>query len=205
MSRPRSMEECLGLSIIKELSETLNTGMIERGFGMVGKDDNAFTLASGKKSKYYFDIKGVMFDKYTRFVLFSLIRNVILEFKPNSIGGPADAAYMLVFSQLPTQLFLDGFVVRNDRKDHGLKLKVVGTEPIDDKRILILEDVITTGGSLLPTLEYVDEVNPSADTQVLCVVDRMADGKFEADKISAYRERGMIHSFFKSNDFWSCS
>ncbi len=137
-----------------------------------------FTLASGKKSSYYLDGKQItLHSEGLRLVcagLWELVRD--LEF--DAVGGMSIGADPIVGGLLVVAAesgrALDGFLVRKQPKDHGTQRFIEG--PVKPgSRVVIVEDVVTTGGSALQAVDRVTEFG----CQVVCVlgiVDRMEGG-----------------------------
>lgn len=131
-------------------------------------------LASGQTSDYYIDLSKVLFDA----VGLSLISSAIIEevdaWKPiTAIGGPAYGAIPIIAGLLT--LFsehkwpMKAFFVRKETKEYGKKELVEGNLSKGDKVVLV-EDVTTTGGSLLKAIQEVQKV--ATVSQVVSVVDR---------------------------------
>jgi orotate phosphoribosyltransferase len=159
-----------------------------------------FTLASGKKSDYYFSIKNAFFVTPLHDIVRRIVVRASSRWSFNYVGGPANAAYSLVAVVMGAPTFYGkGFVVRKETKDHGLKNKIDGEEVTKGSKVLVVEDVITTGGSLLPVLNYIKDSGGEI-VQIFAVMDREADGDKEADKLVKYREAGLISSVLKTGD-----
>ena len=108
------------------------------------------TLASGKVSDYYLDLKPTMFDPQGMSLLARMILDRLEAVEIEYIGGLEMGAVPLVTTvtllSAETRRPLPGFFVRKAVKDHGTKRKIEGTsESIAGKRVAILDDVTTTG------------------------------------------------------------
>jgi orotate phosphoribosyltransferase len=68
------------------------------------------------------------------------------------------------------------FIVRKERKEHGLQRWIEGPEPVPGERLLIVEDVVTTGGSTIQALERVRSEGLVV-AGVVSVLDRLAGGR----------------------------
>lgn len=140
------------------------------------------TLASGKKSSFYFDGKQVTLDPQGILIVGKLILAMIAGQKINAVGGPtlgADpiaAAVSLLSSQ--TGHPLRAFIVRKEAKKHGLQKMIEGPALKAGDRVIMVEDVITTGHSVLKAIEEVEKLGAKV-VRVICLVDR-AEG---AEKI----------------------
>jgi orotate phosphoribosyltransferase len=174
----------------------------EHGFAKY-RPERPFTLASGKKSPYYFNIKGALCVPDTRAYIAWFVTRWVQNWNPHSIGGPANAAYLLVGMGVDAAPLAraSGFVVRKEAKKHGMESAIDGIEVVEGDRVVLLEDVITTGGSLLPTIKYVED-SGGILMQIIAVVDRAADGDAEADKLTKYREGSLVSSILTTKDIF---
>lgn len=133
------------------------------------------TLASGKKSSYYIDGKQVTLDAQGLFLTAKLIHNMIVGNKADAIGGPtigADpiaAAVCLLSSQSGHPL--KACLVRKEAKDHGTQKLIEGPELKEGDRVVVVEDVITTGGSVLKAIQEIEKAKAKV-VRVICLVDR---------------------------------
>ena len=133
------------------------------------------TLASGKKSDFYIDGKQVTLDPHGIVVVGKLILSMIASTKVEAVGGPtmgADpmaAAVALLSSQ--TGHPLKAFLVRKEAKKHGLQKMIEGPRLGEGDRVVMLEDVITTGGSVLAAIREVEKLGARV-VKTICLVDR---------------------------------
>ena len=148
--------------------------------------DNPFTLSSGMKSPWYFDVKSALMFQRTKEYIETLL-HYVLEYsertcpRPDVVGGPANAAYLLV----PMARSVERrFVMRKAEKGHGIVGKIDGWAPKEGESVALVEDVITTGGSLLPVIKYVEEQCKAHVEKIIVVVDRN-----ENDQLGKYRDR----------------
>jgi len=143
-----------------------------------------FTLASGKESDYYIDGRLTTLDSEG----LSLIGEIFLEEilrdpKINTVGGPTMGADPIVGSVLTQagikDIALNGFLVRKEAKDHGTGKLIEGNLNEGDN-VVVVEDVVTTGGSVLKAI-YALEKAGATICKVMVIVDREegAEGKFE--------------------------
>lgn len=137
-----------------------------------------FTLVSGKKSKYYLDGKQItLYSEGLRLVgagLLDLLEGV--EF--DAIGGMSIGADPIVGGVLVVaaerQQPISGFMVRKEPKGHGTQQYIEG--PVNPgMKVVIIDDVVTTGGSSLLAVDRVHEFGCEV-VQVVAVVDRMEGG-----------------------------
>lgn len=146
-----------------------------------------FTLASGKKSNFYFDSKKTTLLPdgawLTARAVLSLVREKGIE--ADAIGGLTLGADPIVcpvaalsHAEGPR---LRAFIVRKEAKEHGTGKRIEGNlEP--RSRVIIVDDVVTTAGSTLKAIEAA-EAEGHTVVAVICVVDREEGG---AAKLAAY-------------------
>jgi len=133
-----------------------------------------FVLASGKKSDYYINGKLVSLDPEGLYLLSEIILKRIKDDKVDAIGGMTLGADPMVGGVITLAgqrgLPLRGFIVRKERKDHGTESQVEGTLRKGD-RVVIVEDVSTTGGSSLRAIKVVEELGCQV-VKVIALLDR---------------------------------
>jgi orotate phosphoribosyltransferase len=139
-----------------------------------------FTLTSGKKATYYIDLRKVSLD----FRVAPLIGQVMVELISDvpdifAVGGMtmgADPIATAVLHQGAAQgKEYHAFVVRKEPKDHGRGKQIEGPE-LEGKRVIVLEDTSTTGGSPLAAIEALEKVGAIV-AGVAVVVDRNTGAK----------------------------
>jgi len=157
-----------------------------------------FTLASGKKSAYYFDSKPTMLHPEGVSLLTELILEELHDVDADCVGGLEMGAVPLIapvaMKSAEAGRPLHGFFVRKAPKDHGTKQRVEGLN-MAGKAAVILEDVTTTGGS---AMQAVEEVRAAGGTValVLSILDR-GEGAAEL-----YAAAGVpFRSLFRAEEF----
>lgn len=139
-----------------------------------------FTLTSGKKATYYVDLRKVSLDHRVA----PLIGKVMLELIshiPNvdAVGGLTMGADPIATSILhagaAAGASIDAFVVRKEPKDHGRGKQVEGPD-VKGKRVVVVEDTSTTGGSPLKAIEALEREGAEV-VGVAVVVDRNTGAK----------------------------
>lgn len=143
-----------------------------------------FTLASGKKAKYYLDGKQVTLDSSGSRLVGEGILDLLGDELPAAVGGmsigadPITAAVVTIAGVRGQAL--SGFLVRKEAKGHGTEKYIEGPVKPGD-RVAIVEDVVTTGGSSLLAIERCEQFGLVV-TRVIAIIDRMEGGRqaFEA-------------------------
>jgi orotate phosphoribosyltransferase len=144
------------------------------------------TLASGKESNFYFDLKPTMFNPEGSLLLAELILQKLDGLNIDFVGGLAMGAVPLIgpINMLSFQKGkpLPGFFVRKEVKDHGTKRIIEGAESLKGMKVVILDDVTTSGGSAMIAVNAAKDAGAKV-VLVLSVVDREEGAtKFFADK-----------------------
>jgi orotate phosphoribosyltransferase len=148
-------------------------------------------LASGKTSMFYFNLKPTMMDPEGAHLIASLILDKIADTKADLVGGlemgavPIAAAIAAV-SQAEGRP-IGAFFVRKQAKDHGTKSLVEGLvkgDTMRGKRLIVVEDVTTTGGSALKAAQAL-EAEGATVVRIVTVLDRL-DGAREAFATAGY-------------------
>ena len=137
-----------------------------------------FTLASGKKSKFYLDCRKITLDSAGA----NLIADGMLELMggdlPAAVGGmaigadPITGALITVAGRSGRPL--KGFIVRKEAKAHGTGRDVEGPV-LPGESAIIVEDVVTTGGSSLAAIEKAEAFGLVIHV-VLAIIDRLEGG-----------------------------
>jgi orotate phosphoribosyltransferase len=136
------------------------------------------TLASGRKSDFYFNLKPTMLDPEGAALLAELTFDALKDDNLDYVGGLEMGAVPLAgaiaqLSWLKSRP-IAAFFVRKKPKEHGARLAVEGLakgETLQGKRVVIVEDVTTTGGSAIKALEAVREAGGEV-VLVYTMVDR---------------------------------
>jgi orotate phosphoribosyltransferase len=138
-----------------------------------------FTLASGKKSKYYLDCRKVTLDSAGANLIADGMLEALGENLPDAVGGmaigadPITAAIITVAGRSGKKL--KGFIVRKETKQHGTGRDVEG--PVKPgESVVIVEDVVTTGGSSLAAIEKAEAFGLKV-RGVLAIIDRLEGGR----------------------------
>jgi orotate phosphoribosyltransferase len=135
------------------------------------------TLTSGQKASYYVDAKRALLRPRAFRAAGELVAGAAAAVGARAVGGMSIGADPIACAALavPGGDDLVGFFVRKERKAHGLQRWLEGPELEPGTACLVVEDVVTTGGSTVRAIERIrDEGHQIAG--VLCVVDRLAGG-----------------------------
>jgi orotate phosphoribosyltransferase len=134
-----------------------------------------FVLASGKESSYYINSKRALFHSECATLLGEAVHEATKDLDIRAVGGLEVGALPLataaVIASHRAGRELEGFFVRKQVKDHGSKERVEGVlEP--GWRVVIVDDVLTTGTSALEAVKAVEE-RGAVVAAVVCIVDRL--------------------------------
>lgn len=153
--------------------------------------DNGFVLASGERSPYYVDCRALLAHPDARWLVAQLACAAIRNLSLDAVGGLEIGAIPLAtaisdyaFATQPREIYRI-FVVRKQVKDRGLGKRIEGANKPND-RVLVVDDVLTSGGSLLQTIQAAKEAQLHV-SHALVIVDRQEqDGKqkIEAQGVS---------------------
>lgn len=156
-----------------------------------------FVLASGAKSNYYIDAKFISLTSeglaYFARVLVDMMRDLDVDL----IGGMTLGADPIIGATVAMSHLVgrpvDGIIVRKEAKDHGRGKQIEG--PLEEgAKVLIIEDVVTTGGSSLKAIAAIEKAGGKI-SDVICLVDRLASGR-EAFESKGYK----FNSIFTIDD-----
>jgi orotate phosphoribosyltransferase len=146
-----------------------------------------FTLASGAKSTYYIDGRLLTLSSDGAHSLARVILAMIEDEPIDAVGGMTLGADPIVGAVLAVAdargRRLNGFLCRKERKGHGTGRLIEGNLSAGD-RVLMVEDVVTTGGSTLRAIDAAEELGGEV-VRVIAMVDRLAGAA------EAFAERGV--------------
>lgn len=136
-----------------------------------------YTLTSGKKSPYYIDLRQTISNPITMdWISNSLVRIIVNEIGKDKVdkilGVPtAGVPFATMVSQ---KLALPLIYYRKARKEHGVRKKIEGSVERND-RVLIVDDLITTGESVIEAAEAIREQGAIAN-ELVVLLDREQGG-----------------------------
>jgi orotate phosphoribosyltransferase len=141
-----------------------------------------FTLTSGKKASFYIDLRQVSLDHRVAPLIGDVMLELLAEFEPvDIIGGLTMGADPIASAIMHRGILAgktyDACVVRKEPKDHGRGRQVEGPD-VRGKRVVVVEDTSTTGGSPLAAARALEQAG--AEVVAVCVV---VDRKTGADLV----------------------
>jgi len=149
------------------------------------REGPAFKLASGKTSTFYFNMKPTMLDSEGAYLVASSILDQLDGVEADLIGGLEMGAVPIAASVAAVAHTrgrkLPAFFVRKQAKEHGTQSLVEGLamgKSMAGKKVVIVEDVTTTGGSALKAAGAL-KAEGAEIVRVITIVDRL-DGAAEA-------------------------
>jgi len=137
------------------------------------------TLASGKQADYYVDMRAVTLSGRGAPLVGRVMLGLVSDWRFDAVGGltmGADpVALAMVHAAAAQGRCLDAFVVRKEAKAHGLNKRIEGPS-VAGRRVLVVEDTSTTGGSPLTAVDALREAGATV-VGVAVVVDRDAGAR----------------------------
>jgi orotate phosphoribosyltransferase len=133
------------------------------------------TLTSGRTAQYYVDVKRAILLPAGFHALGELVAAEAQRLGATAVGGTTMGADPIACAALAGGADVKAFFVRKDRKEHGLQRWVEGPFLDDGDRCLVVEDVVTTGGSTMHALEKLRDEGREI-VGVVSVLDRLAGG-----------------------------
>ncbi|MDD2903628.1 MAG: orotate phosphoribosyltransferase [Syntrophales bacterium] len=141
--------------------------------------DKLFKLASGRESPYYVDCRPVTHNAQGLALIGEIVFDLVQDLNIQAIGGLTMGADPIAHAVALTSYLkgkpLNAFSVRKEAKGHGTGGLVVG-DVKPGERVVIVEDVITTGGSTLKAINAAREFGLQV-VKVLILVDRGEGGR----------------------------
>ena len=170
----------------KELIELLKTKEVVK----LGK----FILSSGKESDYYVNMKMAITDPKILKAIAKIVSNQITEEKIDKIAGPALGAVPIA-TAISLKSEIPMLMIRKAKKGYGTSKLIEGTLKEGDV-VVVIEDVTTTGNSLLKAIKAVEEKGGNVKRAVV-VVDRN-EGAIENLKTEGI----LLKPLLSINDFY---
>jgi len=134
-----------------------------------------FTLTSGQKASFYIDLREISLDHRVAPLIGEVMLELVQEFDPvDAVGGLTMGADPIAAAIMHRGIGIgktyDSFVVRKEPKDHGRGRQIEGPN-VSGKRVVVVEDTSTTGGSPLAAARAVEKAGGEV-VAVCVVVDR---------------------------------
>jgi orotate phosphoribosyltransferase len=158
-----------------------------------------FVLSSGKTSNYYLDGRLITLSPEGAYLVAGIILEMIKDKRIDAVGGPTIGADPIVgavaclshINKKPVKTF----IVRKSAKAHGMQRKIEGPISGKNKKVVLVDDVATTGGALIEARDALNEIGVEADTAIV-IVDRGEGAKENLEKAGLHLE-----SIFHIKDF----
>ncbi|MBN3040055.1 MAG: orotate phosphoribosyltransferase [Candidatus Omnitrophica bacterium] len=156
-------------------------------------------LASGKVSNYYIDVRRVSLSPAGVYYISHLVFNLIKSKNIQAIGGPTLGADPIVsgvcYLAHKRKRKLKGFLIRKIPKKHGRQKLLEGQELKKGDRVVLVDDVATSGGSLVKSIKALEELKVKI-VAAIAVVDRQEGAKEELALLNC-----PLTSLFTKDDF----
>src|SRR3982751_6261677 len=133
------------------------------------------TLTSGATAQYYVDAKRAILRPAGFAALAELVAGYARQWEATAVGGLTMGADAPACAALAGGADVKAFFVRKDVKQHGLQRRIEGPPLAPGERCLIVEDVVTTGGSTIQAIGAVREAGHEI-VGVVAILDRLAGG-----------------------------
>jgi len=133
------------------------------------------TLTSGARAQYYVDAKRAILRPAGFAALAALVAAQISKWGATAVGGMTMGADPVACAALAGGAQAKSFFVRKDAKAHGLQRRIEGPLLGPEDRCVVVEDVVTTGGSTLAAIAALHEAGHQI-CGVISVLDRLAGG-----------------------------
>ena len=138
------------------------------------------TLSSGKVSDYYIDARRVTLSAEGVYLCGKIILDILKSEKVDAIGGPTLGADPMLgaIGVLSFEMGkpINTFIVRKAPKPHGKQQQIEGPLLHPDTKVVLIDDVSTTGKAFLESIDVLNKMNIKTPTAI-CIVDRMEGAK----------------------------
>jgi orotate phosphoribosyltransferase len=133
------------------------------------------TLTSGAVAQYYVDAKRAILRPAGFAALATLLAAQVGDWEGTAVGGLTIGADPVACAALAGGARAKAFFIRKEAKSHGLQRRIEGPPLGPEDRCVVVEDVVTTGGSTLAAIEALHEAGRQI-CGVISVLDRLAGG-----------------------------
>lgn len=159
----------------------------------------SFVLSSGRTSNYYLDGRLITLNPQGAYLTAKIILKMIAGRNIDAIGGPTMGADPIVgaiaclsyIDKIPIQTF----IVRKSAKEYGMQRQIEGPRLKENSRVILFDDVATTGKALIEAKQALDKIGVSVENAVV-IVDRQ-EGALD----NLARENLKLESIFTIKDF----
>jgi len=157
----------------------------------------AVTLTSGARAEYYVDAKRAILRPAGFAALAALLAAQVSEWEATAVGGMTMGADAVACAALAGGVDAKAFFVRKEAKAHGLQRRIEGPPLGSEDRCVVVEDVVTTGGSTLAAIAALQEAGHEI-CGVVSVLDRLAGGAAAIERAAGapYRALGTIDDIY---------
>ena len=156
-------------------------------------------LSSGKSSNFYFDGRISSLIGSGAYFIADILLDMIKDDKIDAIGGLTLGADPIIGATVALSFKknrpINGFIVRKNEKKHGMKRKIEGPALKKSSRVVIIDDVVTTGSSTIQAIKAVQDIGCKI-VRVIAVVDRCEGAKENIAKCKC-----ILESIFTKTDF----
>lgn len=133
------------------------------------------TLSSGKESDYYIDARLITLQPKGAYLCARQMLDIIGDTPVDAIGGPTLGADPLIGAigvvSLQQQRPVPNFIIRKEAKAHGMGKQIEGPPLSAGDRVVVIDDVATTGKAFLHSLDVLQAMEVEV-VKCICVVDR---------------------------------
>jgi len=189
-SRIKNMDKLNRAELKEKLFNLLNQEALKRG---------KFLLSSGKESNYYLDGRVITLNPQGAYLVASIILDMLKGEVLDAVGGPTLGADPIV-GALAALSYIDEqpiktFIVRKQAKEHGTLQQVEGPALKNGDRVILIDDVATSGKAILEAKQALDKIGVIADKAIV-IVDRNQGATDNLAKAGV-----KLESIFKIADF----
>lgn len=160
----------MGEEAIRESQNRLLTLLKQEAF-----KKGEFILSSGKRSNYYLDGRIISLSPEGAFLIASIILELIKDKSVDAIGGPTLGADPILGAVAALSHIncapINTFIVRKSAKEHGAQRLIEGPQLKRGSRVVLVDDVATTGKALVEAKEALDKIGAVVDLAIV-IVDR---------------------------------
>jgi len=155
-----------------------------------------FILSSGRRTDYYFDCRQSSLHPEGAWLIGALFFDMLRGMDIQAVAGMTMGADPLLTATslraFENGMFLPSLIVRKEAKSHGAGKSVEGLANVrENDRVLLLEDVVTTGGSVIKAAKRIEEAGLRV-ASVFCILNREEQGWAEAFADAGYELRSIF-------------